>query len=309
MSDRDWKSGLPGEYAKEKLERLQKRWRDELGGHLRAMTPIAWPGVPATVFLGFTSFARGTENTTEATPRQRFHELGYFQIEAGLREGPAPNPDPRAEYNAWGALAGAELVVRLLGRPATMKPDGWRHAVADQTAVGLTNLRRHLGNARRKLPESLHPQDPASTWAVLLAFTAFSRGAGQLARVLDPYVEALAGVPERERWSAWEAMVAEDVARDAPGTGGQDGRRGAAYAIIRSRQKCDSGLLAARSLGEPTDWYVRGDAARDEALARSAYEAEEGTRDLSFSPNDDDLRDPWAYEHVLADVGDPGGAR
>ena len=25
MSDRDWKSGLPGEYAKEKLERLQKR--------------------------------------------------------------------------------------------------------------------------------------------------------------------------------------------------------------------------------------------------------------------------------------------
>lgn len=277
MSSRTWRSGLPAAYAKEKLPSLKKRWAEphELGRALRSMVPTAWPGVTPFVFLGFTGFSTSaTENTTEAVANQRFHEVGYFQTEAGLRDGPAPNPKPLSEYNAWGKLAGSALVVDLLGRGATMSPDGWKRAIADQTAVGLANLRRHLGNARSKLPAAVHPQGEASTWAVMLAFTAFSRGAGQLSKVLAPYEDKLATVPERDRWDAWESMVASDIAKGSPGIGSKPGKGGAAYAIIRSRQKHDGGKLAAAQLGSDVDraWFLTSDPERDDVLARCAYD-------------------------------------
>lgn len=273
MSNRNYTTGLPAVYAEEKRARLVKRWGGEFGEHIRAMAPLAWPGVPPTAFLGFTGFANRAENTTDGVAAQKFHEVGYFQIEAGLRDGPAPNPDPSAEYNAWGRLHDSDIVVRLLGRPATMKPNAWREAVADQVAVGLANLQRHLGNARSKLPITLHPADPASTWAVLLAFTAFSRGAGQLAKVLTPYANTLAVVPEAQRWDAWQRLVVADINAGVRGIGAKAGRSGAAYAIIRSRQKHSCGEHAARALSLPVEWYLTRDDAVDDTLARCAYGA------------------------------------
>lgn len=273
MSDRSYTSGLPAKYAEEKLSRLTRRWGAEFGEHLRAMTPVAWPGVPPTFFLGFTGFARGTENTTDGVPAQRFHEVGYFQVEAGLRDGAAPNPDPTAEYNAWGRLHASDLVVQLLGHPATMSPNGWREDIAAQCAVGLANLKRHLGNARSKLPVSLHPVDPASTWAGLLAFTAFSRGAGQLAKVIAPYAAALAKVDEHARWDAWQRLVVADINAKVDNIGTRAGKSGTAYALIRSRQKHDCGRLAASTVGEPVDWYLTRDDAIDDTLTRRAYGA------------------------------------
>lgn len=277
MSSRTWRSGLPAAYAAEKLPALLKRWAEphELGRALRRMAPQAWPGVTPFVFLGFTGFSTSaTENTTAAVANQRFHEVGYFQTEAGLREGPAPNPKPLAEYNAWGKLAGSVLVVDLLGRGATMEPDGWKRAIADQTAVGLANLRRHLANARGQLPEAVEPKSESSTWAVLIAFTAFSRGSGQLAKVLAPYTAKLASIPEEARWGAWENMVAADIVKKTPGIGSKPGKGGAAYAIIRSRQKHDGGRLAAARVGTDADraWFYESDAGRDEVLARCAYD-------------------------------------
>ncbi len=268
----EWRKGIPANYAEERLERMKRRWGDELGKRLRAMAPIAWPGAPPTVFLGFTAFARGDEDTVDGNARQRFHEIGYFQTEAGLRDQPAPAPDPRAEYNSWGALADSELVVGLLGHPATMVPGAWKTAVADQTAVGLANLRRHLARARPHLAPALAPTDLGGTWAVLLAFTAFSRGESQLARVLEPYADRLAAVDERARWSAWEALVADDIRDGATGIGARSGRGGAAYAILRTRQKHDSGALAAATFHEPTEWFLKGDAKRDELLAQRALD-------------------------------------
>ena len=275
MGDRTWRTGLPDTYAREKHKALVKRWNGKLGAALAAMTPVAWAGVSPMAFLGFTGFSTGpTENTTEAVPGQSFHELGYFQVEGGMRDGPAPNPDPRAKYNAWGLLAATELVQRLLnGRPATMKPGAWKQAIDDQAAVGLANLLRHLANARRQLPESLHPRDPASTWAVLLSFTAFSRGSGQLQKVIAPYAAKLGEMPEAERWTAFESMVAADIAKGAAGIGARTGKMGAAYAIVRSRQKHDCGKLVAASLGTEVDraWFLSSDPERDAILARAAY--------------------------------------
>ncbi len=278
MSDRSWRAGLPVAYAAEKLPKLRSRWSRALGRELRRQAPIAWPRVPVTAFLGFTGFANRDEDTAEAADpakRPRFHELGYFQVEAGPVAGPAPNPDPRAPYNAWGALAGSELVVSLLGRDATLTPGAWRgeNGVPDQVAVGLANLRRHLANARAKIPAEIHPLDPASTWAVMLSFTAFSRGAGQLAAVLERYAGALSGVPERDRWRAWEGLVVDDIYAGRENIGTRPGRGGAAYAILRTRQKHECGRAAAVALGlvDEAAWYLAPDARLDEQLARIAY--------------------------------------
>lgn len=284
MSNRDNFSGLPRNYAKGKEKKLLERWNGEFGECLRRMAPIAWPGVDPLVFLGFTGFAKQYENTTEAVKNQRFHEIGLFQIEAGLRDKPAPNPDPDGEYSAWAYLSVPPkdgdserrkrlhaLTVQMLGGLPSMKPNEWKKLVPDQTAVGLANQRRHLGNIEGKLPEGLKPKRLDSTWAVLLSFTAFSRGSGQLWKCLAPYADQLELVPEEQRWQAWEKMVAYDIENKVKGIGIVPYKRGAAYAIIRSRQKHDSGRNVAEKLGVSTSWFLTPDPRIDQILTDKAY--------------------------------------
>lgn len=280
MSRRTWQKALPSAYAREKCDALVSRWARTLGDELRRQVPIAWPGAPETVFLGFTAFALRDENTGEATdPKRRapFDEVGYFQTE---RTRPFTR-NKAAKYNAWVKLHDSELVVRLLGRPATMDPEGWRgeRGVPDQVAVGLANLRRHLGNARAKLDPRLRPVDETSTWAVLCAMTAFSRGAGGLAAVTDPYADKLAAYPEPARWAAWEGMVAADIAKRLPGIGSKTGKKGAGHAILRTRQKHDSGRAAAEALGLPVDWYLPVDDHVGELVARASADDLEALND------------------------------
>jgi hypothetical protein len=284
MGNRDNFSGLPRNYAKGKEKRLIERWNGELGECLRRMAPIAWPGVDSLVFLGFTGFAKQSENTTEAVDAQTFHEIGLFQVEAGLRNFPAPNPDPNGKYSAWAYLSVPTkdsdgdrrkrlhaLTVQMLGKLPSMKPNEWKKLVPDQAAVGLANLRRHLGNIEGKLPDDVKPKSLGSTWAVLLGFTAFSRGSGQLWKCLQPYVDKLALVPEEQRWQAWERMVAYDIENKVKGIGIVPYKRGAAYAIIRSRQKHDSGRNVAEKLGLSTSWFLTPDPRIDQILTDRAY--------------------------------------
>ena len=284
MGNRDNFSGLPRNYAKGKEKRLLERWNGEFGECLRRMAPIAWPGVDPLVFLGFTGFAKQTENTTEAVEKQSFHEIGLFQIEAGLRNFPAPNPDPDGKYSAWAYLSVPTkdgdsdrrkrlhaLTVQMLGKLPSMKPNEWKKLVPDQTAVGLANLRRHLGNIEGKLSDTLKPKSLNSTWAVLLSFTAFSRGSGQLWKCLEPYADKLELVPEEQRWQAWERMVAYDIENKVRGIGYVPYKKGAAYALIRSRQKHDSGRNVAEKLGVSTSWFLTPDPRVDQILTDRAY--------------------------------------
>lgn len=258
MSERTATTGLPAAYAREKRRMLVRRWEGPAGDALRRMVPRAWPGVPPLAMLGFTAFSTSPrENTTTAVPDQQFHEVGLFQVEAGLRDGPAPNPDPRAEYNAWGALHDDPLVRELLGdRDATMRPGAWADAIDDQVAVGLANLRRHLDAFSRAVPE-LAPRDLASVWAVATAFTTFSRGRGQSERVMATLAAKIAGISEATRWTVWAETLAIEALKGVRGIDTREGRKGAAYGWARTHQKLTSGRIVAQSLGDQAalDWY------------------------------------------------------
>lgn len=258
MSSRDARTGLPEAYAREKRRMLEKRWEGPAGDALRRMVPRAWPGVPALVFLGFTGFSTSPrENTTTARPDQEFHEVGLFQVEAGLRDGPAPNPDPRAEYNAWGALHDDPLVRELLGgRDATMRPGAWADAIDDQVAVGLANLLRHGAAFARAVPE-LAPRDAGSLWAVATAFTTFSRGRGQSERVMATLAAKIAGISEAARWTVWAETLCLEALKGADGIDTRPGRKGAGYGWARTHQKLTCGRIVAQSVGDQAalDWY------------------------------------------------------
>lgn len=275
---RSYVGGKPRTYAREKLGMLQRRKAGEIGEITARLVAIAWPGVPPEAFHGFTAFSTSpTENTTEATGNA-FHEVGLYQVEAGLRGGPAPNPDPRAEYNAWGALHDSELVRRMLGRAATMEHNAWKRALADQIAVGLANLKRHGDGINRALSGlGIGARDPASNWAVMTAFTAFSRGGAQARRVFGHFARELASVPEHGRWLRLRELVVDACRQQRGGIGAQPGRSGAAYALVRTEQKFESGYLLAVRTGGNAGWFVSrypdsatGDALED-VITRVAY--------------------------------------
>ena len=272
---RTYPQGKPSAYAGEKLSTLLSRWDSAIGATLRQMSAVVFPGIPAEALLGFTAICTSPqENTTEGTPAQQFHEIGLFQVEAGLRGGPAPNPDPEAEYNNWGALHDTKLVQKLLGRPATMEPNRWKTEIADQIAVGLANLRRHGIGVGPALDARIRPQDPAGEWHARVMFTAYSRGWGQTARVLNRYASRLAGTIEQVRWTELRRLIAGE-AKAGIEPGSKMGRSGPAYAAIRTDQKMRSGWMLAGALGADRSWWTSEYGAQDgeveDVLARIAY--------------------------------------
>lgn len=262
-----WLRAVPDAYARGHLRRLRARYDDPFGLAVRRMTPVAWPGVPPSVILGQTaSTRRADENTTRTSRSQRFHEVGYAQTPAGLRDGPAPNADPAAEYNRWGELASSDLVVSLLGRPATMVPDGWRESMDDQAAVGLASLLKDLARITRKLPPALRPSSPSTPWAIFCAFAAFSRGASGAWSRLEPAADVLAAVDEGARIGAlvhWIATSDHPAAKVA-------GKAGVARMTLRTLWKMRSGEALERALGGEVAWYGTHDGSDEEALTRRA---------------------------------------
>jgi len=267
----DWTKATPDAYGAAKVERLRARHDGPLGAAVQKFAASAWHGVPASAILGQTASVHDpSSNTTDTATRQTFHEVGAFQTPAGLRSGPAPNPKRDAPYNRWGALAGSELVVSLLDRPATMTPDGWRAALDDQAAVGLASLRRDLARITRKLRKAdprLVPADEGSLYAVFLAFCAFSRGASGAWRRLKPALVACADVPEAVRVPAlvhWIATSHDPAAKVA-------GKAGVARMVLRTLWKLRSGEALERDLGGASlAWYGDHDAGDEAALTRRA---------------------------------------
>lgn len=258
---------------------LRGRKAGEIGRITARMVPIVFPGVSPDVFHGFTAFTMSpTENTTEAVLTQSFHEIGLYQVEAGLRTGPAPNQNPNATYNNWGKQAGSPLVRQLLGRSATMVPNAWKTALEDQIAVGLVNLRKDADDISRQLVAGIRP-DPTrwSNWRIMLAFTAFSRGVGQAKAVFNAMEVDLSGIPEDQRWRAARRTVALSAAQPRPGIAAivnRPGKTGAAYALVRTEQKYESGKLLAQNTGDAswfTEGYTSSDDAIEQAIAATAY--------------------------------------
>lgn len=277
---RSYTNGKPRVYAREKLPMLRGR-NAELMALLNHDVPVVFPegdaAFLAAAFLGFTSFSDGwTENTTEGVLTQPFHEVGLFQVPAGARSGPAPNTAGNAAYSA---LAASEPVKRCLGgRAATTAPNGWKAAHADQVAVGIANLRRDEATLRAMLPTGLAGDARGwSYWRVATMFTAFSRGPGQAKAVLMPFAAELARTDEARRWRKFRELVVQAIGSGATGIGARQGKMGAAYAIVRTEQKLESGVLAAQQLGLAgaggfTERYVSpGDDPAEDAIARCAY--------------------------------------
>jgi len=270
---RSYPEGKPRLYAAEKLPLLRKRQLDaEIGPATERMAAIAFPGAPSEVFHGFTAFSTGPlENTTDST-KNKFHEIGLYQVEAGPRSGPAPNSNPKLEYSNWARLAASELVMAMLGRAATVEEGAWKKAIDDQIAVGLANLRDHSRNmadglARRlkkhgfteadaqALSKKVVPREPGSNWAVMWAFTSFSRGEGQFTSTLAAYLRELAEDTEATRWVKWRQLVNADIRAKKAGIGSKKGKKGAAYALVRTEQKFQSGFLLAQNTGGNAAWF------------------------------------------------------
>ena len=207
-SGRSYRNGTPEAFNREWGRRAQARWNGEEGRMVRGMAPVVFgTGVAPEIFIGFGVSAGRTENTTTAKATQRFHEVGIYGVEAGLREGPAPNPDPRAPYSRWALFANTEDVRNALAaiegapRPATLAPGGWV-ALADQTAVGLKNLKEHRAGAaaalsRRGIPTTADN----SQWGLFIAMMAWSAGDDRVANTFcrGPIKRAIAAAPQDRR--------------------------------------------------------------------------------------------------------------
>jgi hypothetical protein len=256
----------PDKWAREKLNRGLAIWKGESGRALEQFVPRVYGAtVPPVAFVGFMMNALRTENTTEWALKQSFHEMGHFGVEGGMRDKPAPDPNPRGEYNNWGRLANDSRVVSLLGRGATMRHNAWKTAPRDQVAVGLVNVLDKGKSAFGEGAELTRPVDTGSLYYVAVAFMSWSAGGSRTRNRLGAWEAKIAAVPEGERW----AELCRVVAQEKPGKAGSHGN--AAYSVLRTLQKLAGGRLVAERVGQPTTWWDAGpDAATVETIVRHA---------------------------------------
>jgi hypothetical protein len=250
----------PTEYADERIARARRHANGELGVLMRAFVPMAFEGAPWEAFLGFAMNGSQRENTTqcdrEICRRQRFHEVGFLGSPAGLASGPAPNPDPDAPYNTWGKEACSDLVREMLGRCATMEPDGWKEAVADQVAVGLADLRGKYAYMRRLIADpSVDPSAPGTPWGTALAFGGWS--SGLIAHTVNDHAAGLRGVPERARFGRLVQLVNAETARGIY-RGDPGAYNNPAYQLLRTWQKLELGRRVAAEFGGDASWFDLG---------------------------------------------------
>lgn len=269
---------LPSSYGRDTLSWIVSRANAVVGQKIQKYGATIWPGVPFEALVGFTSIAPGSSGQyadTALPPPEgvsnSFHEIGFFQTEAGPRDGPAPNPDPHADYNRWGLLHGDPLVIAALGRPAVMDEGAWRDSIDDQVVVGLVNLRRYAEEVAAQLPTGLAPSNYATPYAVALGFTAFSAGASQAVRVFSRD-ERVGKVPDLYRWPAVVFSLTSAFSRGEtiPGPAGRHGNP--AYDLLRTWQKFAAGRALAGALGRSQSWFDSGftDEAQQEAAILAA---------------------------------------
>jgi hypothetical protein len=245
-----------------------------------------FPGLPTEALLGMTAFSSMGSNTTDTVRSQPFHEGGPFDVELGTRFGPAPYPKPRAANNTYGRVAmvtKADALRRVLGRAPCMThncwkvPSGW----ADAIACGIAGLREHYDTVYNMLDTSIRPSGPHTSYGWLVTMTAFSRGDTQASRVLNPYKvasavnayrDSLSAVPEERRWRVLRNAVADTIRSGrGPAIGLKTWKMGAAYAIVRSEQKYESGAILGGQSGWFQDRYTDADRETEALITRHAY--------------------------------------
>jgi len=237
--------------------RLLRMADQPLGQAFREFGPRMWPGVPWEAWLGFITSANLTDNTTTGAPNQAFHEIGVGQVPAGPRSGPAPNPDPRAPNNAWGALASSPEIVSVLGRPAVMGPDQWKTAPRDQAAMTIANLKRDYAAVKAALAPGVKPTVDASPWAVAMAYAAFSAGAGGAARAFNQFGPQLAGVPDSRKWGAL-LQALNDGIRNGTLQPGAPNHPNPFYTAMRTWQKMESARQLAQGTHGDAGFFADG---------------------------------------------------
>lgn len=262
----------PDQYAADYVSTLQSRWNGPLGQYVRAVSPVIFPAAPPEAFVGFTTIGTQTADTGLPPVSNAFHEIGFFQVEAGPGGGPSPGARGTSNNN-WARLANDGRVTALLGRDAVMGDGEWRNAIADQTVVGLWNLSDAAEAVAAGLPAQIRPTDAGSTWNVALGFTGFSAGIGGARAAIVPYAARLAQVPESGRLAAWFDVVARDGATRRLGPAGEHGNP--AYDALRTWQKLAAGRALANAVGGDASWFNLGfggdEAAAQRGLTDAAY--------------------------------------
>ena len=243
-------SEIPWTKAAEKMPSARGRWDGELGEAIRAFGPIAWPGgVPGPILQSFTMNGSQRENTgvirmpNGELANPIFHEIGFFQTPAGPSSGPAPNPDPDAEHNAYGRLGRSDRVKALLGPDgADLRPNAWKERVRDQTAIGLYDFQEEGRRVAAAVPE-LAPSSWATPWALALAIMGYVVGAGATTVQMRAHKAALAAVPEAGRIDALMRIAAANPTRAL------------CYPALRVWQRMEYARQLAAAVGQPTGWY------------------------------------------------------
>lgn len=252
----------PQVYAQEKLSMMKSWWTAYNADILRISRALA-PNAAPEFFMGVASNGSLRENTTgfrtglaeERAPgtnpplggvaTQSFHELGWFGVEGGSRNGPAPGPDSN-----WSRIATSQEVRTLLGREGVTAPGSWYEAVPDQLAIGIINNRNHGRAVNRALPANLQAQDESSLWFEAMTTLGWSAGDARAARFIRMVANDIGNVPENQRWGALvRAFYAKGLDRSilpVQEGGVYDVYNNPFFAIIRTMQKIEAGLALAR---------------------------------------------------------------
>lgn len=244
MVDRNWRT--PTDYALQKLPRSVLDWNGELGRWTRAYAPQVFGDAPPEAFIGFASNGSQRERAPDTDGVTERDALGYFGT----------------PLHTWRTLRTHPTVVRLLGRPAVDADTGaWQDAVADQVAVGLTDLRQKLSSVSAGLAPAIRPAPPgvATQWALALAFAGWSSGPARIAPQIQRYQALLASVPESMRWTVLLQSVArEGDAGTLPGGNIPNSYNNPGHAMQRTWQKLAAGELLAARLGRSIAWWNLG---------------------------------------------------
>jgi hypothetical protein len=276
----------PDKWAREKRSRMERRTR-EWGDLVERASNILTPGVPVAAHLGFAANGSRDENTTgwiSCSDREREEalKLGRKPLGGDPRTGyGAVTSDDLHELGAWGVEGGhvpervatgdcpwvtgarSDGVRKVLDR-AGVEGHEWHGAHEDQIAIGVWNLSRHSRQIRAKVDPRLSwaaGDKPSTLWRWALTMMSWSAGTTGAARHVARYADALAALPEAQRWGALVRLAS---------TYSGDGRKHArpSYSVLRTCQK----LEAARAHADDhatAAWFADGlDADRAAVYAR-----------------------------------------
>lgn len=166
-------SGMPSNYAREKLPEMRRRAAGDLGQAVAQVAPRIWPGLPQPQAIATSANSMGR---TEYITAAGFPEIGYYQVPQSTWD------DPRgARPEGW-----------LLGRCATRTS---RNDVLGQVAIGLLD--------RRQDGVSIGGGSVGSqwTWAVGREM-AYVMGSGNARTLVRQHAARISEVPEPQRFAA-----------------------------------------------------------------------------------------------------------